>query len=167
VTDTLWFYYWYFLWPSAGDAVPVEIAASSEPRVNVSLVVPVATGASNEPGVREQDLPMLKDTFAHEVAESLADTLRLALRFGPSQIITGHLDEQRAQPSGDSQVYHTVLVGDLLEDLRSLLPAGGLEQWLESPNTRFGGATPRELLRTQEMRLLRDLILEVRHGLPA
>lgn len=167
-TDTLWFYYWYFLWPESRDSLTVMVDASTEPGLEVSLTVPSAPSDGSGRNVPEVDVSRLSREFVREVTEPLEDSVRTEITFVPYQIFEARLNERVSAESAQSErEYSSVFVGDLLHDLESLMSAEALRQWVATPNARFGGATPRELLRTPEKRLIRDLILEARHGLPA
>jgi len=167
VTDTLWFYYWYFLWPAAQDVLPVEISVSPDRGPLVRLAVSLAPETESAYGVHEDQLPHLREAFQREVAEPLREAVRMEIAFTPTETLHGRLNEPMDEDLvGGEAGYRTVFVGDLLHDLQSLLPPEAFEQWIHAPNARFGGAAPRALLGTPGQRLLRDIILEARHGLP-
>lgn len=167
VTDTLWFYYWYFLWPSARDVLPVEIGAASRETLEVFLTVPFEADGDGGRGVPETDISRLREEFVSEVARPLGEDIRGGIEFVAYPTMAVRLNEPvSAMLLETEQQYISVFVGDLLHDLRSFMPAEALEQWIDTPNTRFGGMAPRELLRSPDMRAVRDLILEARHGLP-
>jgi hypothetical protein len=167
VTDSLWFYYWYSLWPVAQDVLPVAISARSERWALVLLTVPVARGAEGALGAPSDWIPQLEEAFEREVAEPLRAEVRLEIAFVPADGVAGRLEERVGDEAvGEERGYRTLFVGDLLHDLQALLPADALERWIETPNAQFGVVAPRALLRTPDQRYLRDLILEARHGLP-
>ena len=52
---------------------------------------------------------------------------------------------------------------DIVAELRGLLD--NADAWLDTPNDRFGGRPPRELLGTEREQQLRDLVQGVKLGM--
>ena len=53
--------------------------------------------------------------------------------------------------------------GDLRKEIESLL--ADPERWLNTPNGRFGGRTPIDLLGTEDEHLLRQWVLAMKYGM--
>ena len=54
---------------------------------------------------------------------------------------------------------------DILKELREVLD-GDLDTWLDTPNERFMGRAPRELIGTSREIHVRNWIRRVKHGIP-
>lgn len=57
-------------------------------------------------------------------------------------------------------IYHY----DLQRDLHTIMEPEAVSPWLDTPNTLTAARKPRELLGTDEEWIIRDMIMNVRHG---
>jgi uncharacterized protein (DUF2384 family) len=66
-----------------------------------------------------------------------------------------------AQPG--SAALSPVRTRDIEQELEEVI--ANTQDWLDTPNTRFEGRSPRTLLHTDEERRLRELVESIKHGL--
>ncbi len=159
IADAFWGFYSYHLRPELGRSVPVEIMAKNEDhKLRVLLSISM-------PHLPTESWAVIMRSFDTELGRKFS---AMGLEIEIESYRNGNvLDDAtlRRQAMVSNFDYLGVYIDDLMAELHALLPQDIFSGWIGEPNPALGGLRPSELLQPEvDDRLLRDLLLRVRHG---
>jgi hypothetical protein len=166
IQESVWAWYSYFVLPAYRQAVPLAIAVKAADRPSVCVLLPAATLPELAVAADRTQLDPMAEAFRLRVADRNAeiidarlDTLSLRSLAEFDAAVRRWSKSHRLHPLG---VFHD----NLHQELAALMETKAFDAWLATPNLALAGATPADLLASDNDRPLRDLILSVRHALP-